>query len=69
MTVQMSMTLENAQELEKVGLVTFKGFSGKLTTAEVAFNAPAICQIHSNRGDVFDLDVKGDQLIATMVTA
>ena len=61
------MTLENAQEMEKNGIVTFKGFSGKLTAAEIAFQAPQICQMHSNRGDVFDLAVANERMIATRV--
>ena len=65
MTNHMSLNLENAQALEQAGVVTFKGFSGKLTTAEIAFQAPEICQMHSNRGDVFDLIVAYDRLIAT----
>ena len=60
----MSITLETARALEQAGIVKFRGASGLLTTAEIAFKAPMLCQMHSNRGDVFNLTTASLRLVA-----
>lgn len=65
--VRAELDLEEAQALEKAEIVTFKGFSGKPTTAEIAFQAPAICQMHSSAGHVYNLERDGIRLVATEV--
>ena len=64
MTKRIELIQKHAQGLEQAGIVEFKGFSGKPTTAEVAFQAPAICQMHSSAGNVYNLKRDGIWLVA-----
>ena len=51
----LTITIEQAQALESAGIVKFYGISGQPTTAEVAAQAPQLCQMVSNAGDTFNL--------------
>ena len=51
----LAITYEDAQALEKSGIIKFVGRSGVDTTAVIARQAPMLCQMVSNAGDVYDL--------------
>ena len=69
MTVHITMTLGDAKQLEASEIISFNGFSGSGATADVAFVAPALCQMRSSAGDTFNLSRDGDMLVATKVEA
>ena len=68
MTVHITMTLGDAKQLEASEIISFNGFSGSGATADVAFVAPALCQMRSSAGKLYDLRRDGDQLVCTEVT-
>ena len=65
--MQIRLTLEDAQALDRRDLVKFHGVSGCTTLAAIAFEAPALCQMRSSAGDTFDLSRDGDMIVATKV--
>lgn len=63
----MRIWLDAAKELEANKIIQFKGSTGKVTTAEIAVQAPQHCTMHSMAGLVYDLDFDNDQFILTEV--
>ena len=66
---EITMTLEDAQRLDRSDIVKFHGASGCTTLAAIAFEAPALCLMRSSAGDTFNLSREGDLLVATKVEA
>ena len=65
--MEIRLTLEDAQRLDRSEIISFNGFSGSGATADVAFTAPALCTMTSSAGDTFNLSRDGDMLVATKV--
>ena len=55
-----NLTVTELKALEKSDIITVKGISGKVTTPEVAAQAPQLCQIHASSGNVYDIEYDGD---------
>ena len=67
--MEIRLTLEDAQRLDRNDIVKFHGASGCTTLAAIVFEAPALCLMRSSAGDTFNLSREGDLLVATKVEA
>jgi len=55
----MNLTLKQAQKMESSGIISFKGFSGIVATAEMASVCPQLCQVYASSGNVYDVEFNG----------
>lgn len=62
-----TMNFKTVQDMINSGIIEIKGFSGAKASLDVAIDCPALCQVHSLSGNIYELKNNGTDLILVPV--